>query len=466
MDKRFIAFSFLLSAKNPILLINKNLKGEKAINIIKQNLDIKIFDNLYNFIKNRDVGFHDMQNIGVITKGQIDKKIVYEFPSIHIIKYKIFPNLNNPKWLVPDSKHFLLKSRLIKPTKLISKFIWRLYLTLQKFQVGDLLFPYSLYLLSNSNNAFHGTLLNEKNIIQSDIKYVAFYLGTYGPFQKFTVEFMNVKGITIKYMKFACLEDSMERIRAEINALKTLNKVNLRNVQFPTLLSKGKFKLGKNMFSYLIQTSAPENFNTIDSVLNEFHINYLVELFTSTKIDKIDIEKVLHEIMHRLAEIKDDLNYDIYEKIKSIINENEKEFKNKNLILGFSQGDCSPWNMYRNNNSIFVFDWEIAEYRTPLWDLWNYIIHSQLLIYKKKYKIVINNLLHSKIVELYINYLGKETRVNIKLYLNIFIIENFIYYTKYNKLELKYNYYISKANYIIIDFFNWYFNNEKDITDK
>jgi hypothetical protein len=56
------------------------------------------------------------------------------------------------------------------------------------------------------------------------------------------------------------------------------------------------------------------------------------------------------------------------------------------ITVSVSHGDFTPWNMYSDAHRLYVYDWELSSNGIPmLFDLYHFIIQSQVLIYRKSY---------------------------------------------------------------------------------
>jgi len=163
----------------------------------------------------------------------------------------------------------------------------------------------------------------------------------------------------------------------------------------------------------------------------------LIELFNKTK-SSILVEKYISELHadYQLIRNKNYINQKLYNKFINYINNELSDFSN--ITLGFSHGDFTSWNLFAiDNNKLYVYDWEAASNRTPLWDLYHFHIFNYLRINKKNDNEIVKLLFNDYEVNSYIDiYLNKIDVIGSrKLYLAFFAYQLLIQYINYQILS-------------------------------
>ena len=106
----------------------------------------------------------------------------------------------------------------------------------------------------------------------------------------------------------------------------------------------------------------------------------------------------------------------------------------KEISFAYGHNDFTPWNMFIENNHLYLFDWELAKNDIVLlYDFFHFIFQSQILISKSDYK---------SIYEVIVTHIKNNTKLKdiIQKY-NIDINENYKLYLLYTV-----SYYLDKYN--------------------
>ena len=290
------------------------------------------------------------------------------------VEYLVLPSWNNPRFFVYNDK-ILIKNigNLIKPTSFKAKLAWDIALFLNRFNAIKLIFRNSIFIKTDIlGKHFLKTKAHTQN------KFVI-YTGAVGIYQKWTIQEMDEINNIVSFTKIGKSELSIKRIEKEHENLEWLSEKVFNSFEVPQELDY----FNVDSFVFLKQTACKKEYKRINSEFTHLHKNVLSELhynFQKETISGLFISSLCKEA-DKLK--KEDVGV---QPTVSLLNENikwlEKELsKTSNLILTFSHGDFTQWNNYSDGQKLFVFDWEMGDYRMPLWDYFNFIYHSAFLVY-------------------------------------------------------------------------------------
>lgn len=358
----------------------------------------------------------------------------------HIGTYVVFPGTINPRWIFPDDIKFILNSgNLVKLTKLSSRLVWLLFRAYATTGLPlSTIFPnIKLYahVDSRKDNINLATFI--ENILGTTNLDFILYTGVQGIFQKYTAQVMNHVGETLCYAKLSCATLGKYNLRKEAKNLKYLESYSFKYFQHPTLLANTTY----SDYKLILQSKPSTEFKKPLLDLTDIHFKALAELFSVTVRHDKSLEMLLSNARNSLR-IKslDKLLTNTAKIITTAIESFLLTNVNYSIPTGFSHGDFSPWNVLTNNSQLYLYDWELGDFRTPYWDILNYVTHKELLINTKGpadilFKI---NSLFDKII-LYTSIIKDHCTMSYNNYVKLFLIDISIYYHNYY-------YYLVKSN--------------------
>lgn len=284
------------------------------------------------------------------------------------------------------------------------------------------------------------------------------FTGTIGINRKAIIE-LNQNNSTKYFVKVALTEQSKELINNEKEILNQLNKYQYQNLTIP--------KIVESQSNYItIDNIAPKN-QAQSSTLNEIHLNALDEIYSKT-IDTKFIKdssyfQLIEKNLDKLNNTSLNKSFD-KEKTKLLIENMNTIFQSldtkKEISFAYGHNDFTPWNMFVENNHLYLFDWELARKDVILlYDFFHFIFQSQILISKSDYKTIFEVITthiknNSKLKDIIKKY-NIDINENYKLYL-LYTVS--YYLDKYNNQETFY-----KQIYWIINIWDETFN---DLVDK
>ena len=258
------------------------------------------------------------------------------------------------------------------------------------------------------------------------------FTGTIGINRKAIIE-LNQNNSTKYFVKVALTEQSKDLVNNEKEILNELNKYQYQSLIIPKIIESDE--------NYItIDNIAPKN-QTQSSTLNEIHLNALDEIYSKTVENKSIKDstyfEVIKENLDELSNTSLNKNFDknkieiLIKNMKIILESLNSE---KEISFAYGHNDFTPWNMFVENNHLYLFDWELAKNDIVLlYDFFHFIFQSQILISKSDYK---------SIYEVIVTLIKNNSRLkDIVQKYNIDINENYKLYLLYTV-----SYYLDKYN--------------------
>lgn len=258
------------------------------------------------------------------------------------------------------------------------------------------------------------------------------FTGTIGINRKAIIE-LNQNNSTKYFVKVALTEQSKDLVNNEKEILNELNKYQYQSLIIPKIIESDE--------NYItIDNIAPKN-QTQSSSLNEIHLNALDEIYSKTVENKSIKDstyfEVIKENLDELSNTSLNKNFDknkieiLIKNMKIILESLNSE---KEISFAYGHNDFTPWNMFIENDHLYLFDWELAKKDIVLlYDFFHFIFQSQILISKSDYK---------TIFEVIVTLIKNNSRLkNIVQKYNIDINENYKLYLLYTV-----SYYLDKYN--------------------
>lgn len=187
----------------------------------------------------------------------------------------------------------------------------------------------------------------------------ALFCGTPSVHQKITMQISIGKRI-LGYCKFTTKSEIKNIFDHERTILDLLQEKNIRNV--PQVLYSGIFKENIDIF---VQTTIKTNDSKITHRLDTPHWKFLSTLYEKTAYKTTYIETDLFRILKNYQLIIGYLPKNDRFSIQNAIKKINDIYNEQKVVFCFYHGDFTPWNMFQNNDELFVFDWEYAQTSMP-----------------------------------------------------------------------------------------------------
>lgn len=349
-------------------------------------------------------------------------KAGFDLLSSHIV----MPSFSNPRWLLPNDRNLIRNcGNIIKPSSLKAKTAWRVTKALNIAGRPELVLPDRVIVAARAGSRHSGGVLKAflSRVLNEDGIDLVMYTGANGYYyQKFTAQVMDRKRGTVAYAKIGNTEQARQRVEDEARTLKELESIPLSNMKAPRPVFFGTIEGTSDKI--LVQTPPPPGYSEMGRVLDERHINALSELFERTKrvVRGAEVLERADGSLKRLSGARATQKR-LLEAAEDGLSTLRPALDGKDFRFGLSHGDFTPWNIYFKRQEMFVFDWELAQPRAPLWDAYNFIVHSEHLIFgrdAKEISALLKGERYSKLIGLYGDKAGlpaHEARALLPLYL-------------------------------------------------
>lgn len=345
----------------------------------------------------------------------------------------VMPSFSNPRWILPNDRNLIRNcGNIVKPSSLKAKTAWRVTQALNIAGRPELVFPDRIVVAARAGSENPAGVLKSflSKVMDNDGIDIVLYTGANGYYyQKFTAQIMERKRGTIAYAKIASSGQARKRVEDESRALKELEALTLSRMKAPRSIFYGAMEGTGD--AVLVQTPPPPGFSEIERGFDERHALALSELFEKTRsgVKGSAVLKKLDESLKRIESARKGRKR-LFDAVESGLSKLRPTLEGKELRFGLSHGDFTPWNIYLKGEEMFVFDWELAKIRAPLWDVYNFIVHSEHLIFGKNAKEIFALLKgerYSRLTGLY----GEKTGLNAheaRVLLPLYLTEVLLYY--------------------------------------
>lgn len=291
----------------------------------------------------------------------------------NIEKYLAIPNIKNVRWLVPLNDKVNKKNSILlyQPSTIKGKVLKELYLRVP-FAIIKCILKKNIINL-NRINILNNKKLFENKIFYNEEVYYSFFLGTEGAHCKITVQISD-KNKPIMYLKVTDKFEIVELFNNEEKILSLLNNTTLNN-EIPNIITNTKYN---QLYCFASSTTKTIKSNYRNNLSRE-HVDFLVNLYLSTKNKLIDEESIYYKSTNILLDKYMTQNKESMW-IKDAFQNSFENIKMMKVHLGVCHRDFTFWNCYFNDNKIFVFDWEYAtnDY-PPYFDVLHFIIQKKIL---------------------------------------------------------------------------------------
>lgn len=206
----------------------------------------------------------------------------------------------------------------------------------------------------------------------------SFFLGTPSAHKKSTIQIAENKNI-LAYCKTSNNPDVIELFNGEQKLLNWLAKVGIKHV--PACLYNNSIE-GYDQQVFVMSTEKDGSSKTIHE-WTKMHEDFLSDLVcrTSTEgqFEDSDYYRIVSNLKSRISDLPLCMDANVVENsIAYIFN----QFEGKTLNLVAMHTDFTPWNMFLQEDHLFVFDWEYALKSTPV-NLDRYHFFSQQSFFEK-----------------------------------------------------------------------------------
>lgn len=268
------------------------------------------------------------------------------------MQYWKLQNADGKKWIIPTKdvstalgiyQPSSRKGKLLKRILPLFGTIRRLY---SPFPLVDL--PLDGDIIKHLENVFHGHKLE-----------YSLFLGTPSVHQKTVIQIFEGHQI-LGYAKITEKESICQLFDHEETMLRKLDEKGIGNI--PKCLFNQKIKGNRQLF---VMTTEKDARSIILHSWGRWHEEFISMLQDKTRhrmmFGNSDYAKLLNELCLR----KDSLPAEAKDTVIATIDIIRRRYHYEENDMVVMHGDFTPWNMFRQNDHLFVFDWEYAMESCP-----------------------------------------------------------------------------------------------------
>jgi|SaaInlV_120m_DNA_4_1040238.scaffolds.fasta_scaffold01513_3 hypothetical protein len=327
-----------------------------------------------------------------------------------VSEYIIVPGIDNPRWLILNSKKAIQNhGSIIKPTSLNARTVWVIAKWLNSFGLFAFIFPHRMVVAGSFLESFY----SNENLTAAIL-----YTGAPGKYQKFTFQYSDSKNKPVSFMKVSNTASGIKRIENEKKALIKLGDISFDRIITPNLLSV----LRKNEFYGLVQDNILSN-EGVSVNLSKVDLKAICEIHEKFNFKEVSLSEYFNEV-------------GLYDQIKCLpeVKDYLSSANNRKILLALSHGDYIPWNRFLSKDKIKLIDWETFKYRPLFYDVCYFLLHKVVLVEKLKGQSVITESISAINELLCVFNCEKQSleNIDVKFYLLINFIELYVHYKKNN----------------------------------
>lgn len=240
----------------------------------------------------------------------------------------------------------------------------------------------------------------------------ALSMGTVGPNNK-TILYANKT-----FYKIASTENAIQLLKNEYSILKEIQR-SPRGFITP---------LVRMVNNNIIQLSDISENSKRSARLTDTHLKALHEI-TLIRKQTIEVKNwtYYHQLKIDFLKIEDPrIPKNLVRKIEFLSN----SVTQQEVTLGLSQGDFTPWNQYQQDETIALYDWELARSDRPFaFDYFHFIIQNGVIVDRKKWAAIYKDL-KEQCVDSHGNCLFNHDAHTFKNQLKWYLLINCMHYLK------------------------------------
>jgi thymidylate kinase len=203
----------------------------------------------------------------------------------------------------------------------------------------------------------------------------ALSLGTPGRYRKLTIQVMGADARILGYIKLPLTDAATERVRSESEVLQRLWSFETLRPYIPRVLYAGAWSDGYVLFL----SSGPSLWGPVEfGVEHDTFLRLLWDVHRSARMGQELVDEVA--LRWRKAELH--LSTEWGELGEKALERATRDLGGQTISCGLSHGDFAPWNTRKDNDRIFVLDWESATTAPNLWDIFHFHMQVRSLLHR------------------------------------------------------------------------------------
>ena len=387
---------------------------------------------------------NDIQLIKKITDGDKDSCFNKDF---FYVKNKD----ETVRWLYPCNLKTPTFLRFYSSSTLKSKIFVFLTNFLFRFKLFNIFLANKIDLSIMRNSFLDKILTNE------EYKDFSIFFGTVGVNRKL-IFYLRKHNNESSFIKFSVSKESSELINNEYLFINEISKTRNKYLSLPRIIDykeNNMIELSDLKKRGLFQSGTLDN--TLINAALEISTNFRESIKWSDLIELFNLNNTYESFQHANFDnnfLNKELLYDFSSTLKNNINLIDD---NENILCSLSHGDFTPWNIYLDFEKAYIFDWELASKKRPIFfDIFHFIFQSNTLLENKSYpefkKQIVSLVKNIKLKDSY-----KEIGNGIKNHYAFYLIYTSSYYVdlylKQDKIHVQANWLFTNWNLALQDFY-------------
>lgn len=199
------------------------------------------------------------------------------------------------------------------------------------------------------------------------------FLGTPSVHKKTVIQIFEDNKI-LGYAKVSEKECIKQLFDHEETILQELNEKGIKNI--PKCLYNQKIDDNRTLF---VMTTEKNRNSVIEHSWTECHEAFQEELRQKTQRSVLFEDSDFAHLLKELSLRTGDMPYETANVISKAIKSTITKYQGKLCDMSVMHGDFTPWNMFRQNDHLYVFDWEYAQRTCPIGlDKCHFLIQSYI----------------------------------------------------------------------------------------
>ena len=220
----------------------------------------------------------------------------------------------------------------------------------------------------------------------------SFFTGTRGATRKLVIELHNEEQTT-GFIKVPLTTEAKHLTENEYEMVKSLSRYDFTTLSLPKLSPRinGHARLSNVKPAIVIPADRITNIH-LAAMTELVHISHETKRISETPVWEA-IENNLHFLSNEVVfinELSREKTADLTALLQALCKHIDT---NEHIALSVSHGDFTPWNMYCDEQRLYVYDWEMARNGIPLFfDLFHFTYQTTILRQRRNYPAVKNQI--------------------------------------------------------------------------
>ena len=258
---------------------------------------------------------------------------------------------------------------------------------------------------------------------------ISLFTGTRGENRKIVME-IHQDSKTTHFIKIPLSDETQQLIKNELEMLNELNKYDFTTLSFPSGSQTGKGYARLSNIKPAVTIPADR--------ITAIHIRTQAELYALSNEKKAIADSAAWKtITSNMESLKLDLlfaNGLEQEEIRHVLHLLRKLYNTlhagESIPVSVSHGDFTPWNMYCDEQRLYVYDWELAKNGIPMFfDMFHFTFQTTVLRQHKDFSAIQKEIATWTKTPL-VQQLVHKYKINLTLHLRLYLLFTVSHYLR------------------------------------